>query len=448
MKTIDNRDFTLTETLDRLAVETVDRVGDLGVDGVEVAISSGNGLSVTVRGGACETVEHQRDKSLAITVYDGGRKGTATSSDFSAQALADSIAAAKRIADYAESDPCAGLAEPEFLAGEIPELELDHPWEIDAEAAVVKALECERAALSFDQRIKQSDGCSVNRYRGARAYANSHGFHGVYRGTRHSMSAIMIGDDADGMQSGYWYSAARDPEDLEPPDAIGTTAARRTIAKLGARKIPTTELPVLFEAGVAASLIGHLVSAISGAAQYRRASFLLDALGEAVLAPSLNLHEEPHLPGAVGSAPFDGDGVATAAKPIVEAGRLETYLLSAYAARKLGRTPTGNAGGVHNLVIQHGERGFDAMVAGLDRALIVTDLMGFGVNTVTGDYSRGASGFVVERGEIAQAVEEITIAGNLRDMLMGIVEIGSDIDLRGNIRSGSILIDHMAVAGS
>ncbi|MGE4618050.1 MAG: DNA gyrase modulator, partial [Gammaproteobacteria bacterium] len=190
MKTIDNRDFTLTETLDRLAVETVDRVGDLGVDGVEVAISSGNGLSVTVRGGACETVEHQRDKSLAITVYDGGRKGTATSSDFSAQALADSIAAAKRIADYAESDPCAGLAEPEFLAGEIPELELDHPWEIDAEAAVVKALECERAALGFDQRIKQSDGCSVNRYRGARAYANSHGFHGVYRGTRHSMSAI------------------------------------------------------------------------------------------------------------------------------------------------------------------------------------------------------------------------------------------------------------------
>ena len=258
----------------------------------------------------------------------------------------------------------------------------------------------------------------------------------------------MIGDDADGMQSGYWYSAARDPEDLEPPDAIGTTAARRTIAKLGARKIPTTELPVLFEAGVAASLIGHLVSAISGAAQYRRASFLLDALGEAVLAPSLNLHEEPHLPGAVGSAPFDGDGVATAAKPIVKAGRLETYLLSAYAARKLGRTPTGNAGGVHNLVIQHGEGGFDAMVAGLDRALIVTDLMGFGVNTVTGDYSRGASGFVVERGEIAQAVEEITIAGNLRDMLMGIVEIGSDVDLRGNIRSGSILIDHMAVAGS
>ena len=448
MKTIEKRDFSLPETLDRLAVETVSRAGDLGVDGIEVAISSGNGLSVTVRGGACETVEHQRDKSLAITVYHGGRKGTATSSDFSAQALADSIAAAKRIADYAESDPCAGLAEPEFLASEIPELALDHPWEIDAEAAIELALECECAALSFDRRIKQSDGCSVDRYRGAHAYANSHGFHGVYRGTRHSLSAIMIGDDAQGMQRGYWYSAARDPEDLEVPEAVGATAARRTIAKLGARKIPTTELPILFEAGVAASLIGHLVSAISGAAQYRHASFLLDALGEAVMAPSLNLHEQPHLPGAIGSAPFDGDGVATVAKAIVTSGRLETYLLSAYAAKKLDRTPTGNAGGAHNLVLQQGERDFDAMVAGLDRALLVTDLMGFGVNTVTGDYSRGASGFIVERGEIAQAVEEVTIAGNLKDMLMGIVEIGSDVDLRGNIRSGSILIDHMAVAGS
>ena len=448
MSQLQTQDFSLPEILDQLALDTVKRAEKVGVDGVEVAVSSGEGLSITVRGGECEMVEHQRDKSLAVTVFDAHRKGTATTSDFSAQALAESVAAAKRIADYAEPDPHAGLVSPKFLATDIPDLALDHPWVIEAESAIELALECEAVALGFDAAIKQSDGCSVNRYRGTRAYANNHGFHAAYPGTRHSISAVMIAEDAGGMQSGYWYSTARNAAELESVESVGKTAARRTIAKLGARKIATTELPVLFEAKVAASLIGHLLGAISGSAQYRRASFLLDAIDEQVMTASLTLREEPHLPGAIGSAPFDNDGVATSVKPIVEGGRLATYLLSAYSARRLGRDPTGNAGGIHNLLINHGERSFDELVGGLDRALIVTELMGFGVNGVTGDYSRGASGFLVEGGEVAHAVEEITIAGNLKTMLKGIQAVGNDVDMRGTIRTGSILIDQMAIAGS
>ena len=442
------QDFNSPEILDQLAFDTVKSAKSLGVDAAEVGISSGEGLSVTVRGGECETVEHQRDKSLAVTVFDDGRKGTATTSDFSAEALKESVAAAKRIADYAESDVHAGLASPEFLATELPDLSLDHPWQLDAEPGIELALECEAAALGFDPAIKQSDGCSVNRYRGARAYANSHGFHAGYRGTQHSLSAVMIAEDGGGMQRDYWYSAARNAIELETPESVGIAAARRTLARLGARKIATTEMPVLFEAKVAASLLGHLIGAISGSAQYRRASFLLDALGETVMPASVTLREEPHLPGALGSAPFDGDGVATSSKPIVEAGRLSTYLLSVYAARRLGLNPTGNAGGIHNLLINHGDRGFDELIASLDRALVVTELMGFGVNAVTGDYSRGASGFLVEHGEIVHAVEEITIAGNLKTMLCGIQEVGNDVDIRGSIRTGSILIDQIAIAGS
>lgn len=448
MTAIQSHEFASPDILDQLAEDTVASAVKLGVDGVEVAVSAGEGLSITVRGGACETIEHQRDKSLAVTVFDGGRKGTATTSDFSTQALVDSVAAAKRIADYAEPDTYAGLAEPEYLATEVPDLALDYPWALDAEPGIELALECEDAALGFDAAIKQSDGCSVNRYRGARAYANSHGFHAAYRGTQHSLSAVMIAEDAGGMQRDYWYSAARNAAELDSPQSVGTTAARRTVARLGARKIDTTEMPVVFEAKVASSLIGHAIGAISGPAQYRRASFLLDALGDSVMTESLTLREEPHLPSAIGSAPFDSDGVATFSKPIVEQGRLTTYLLGAYSARRLGLKPTGNAGGVHNLLINHGERDLDGLIAGLDRALVVTELMGFGVNAVTGDYSRGASGFLVEGGEIVHAVEEITIAGNLKTILKGIVEVGNDIDTRGTIRTGSILIDHMAIAGS
>ncbi len=442
-------DYNEPAVLDRIACETLERAHGDGIDAAEVAVSAGEGLAVTVRDGACETLEYERDKSLAVTVYHDGRKGSASTSDFSAAALAETVAAARLIAEHGEIDPHAGLADPEYLARAIPDLDLDHPWDIDAEQAIALAARCERAALGAEPRIKQSDGASVNRYRGSRAYANSNGFHGAYRGTRHSISAVMIAADAAGaMQRGYWYASGRDAARLDDVEQIGATAARRTVAKVGARKIATTELPVLFEPRLAAGLIGHLVGAVSGGAQYRKASFLLDALGEAVLPDGIDLIERPHLPGAIGSAPFDNDGVATREQALVSDGRLVRYVLSAYAARRLGREPTGNAGGTHNLVLSAGSRLPEAIIAGLDRALVVTDLMGFGVNTVTGDYSRGAGGFLVEHGEIAHPVEEITIAGNLRGMLRGIVEIGADVDESLNVRTGSILLERMAIAGS
>ncbi len=441
-------DYNHPAILDELSVRIVEQARRAGARAVEVGVSAGEGLSVTVRGGACETVEHERDKSLGVTIYLDGRKGTATTSDFSNEALIETVNAALRIAEVAEPDQYAGLAAAEFLATELPDLDLDHPWELDAEAAIALAIECENAARGFDVRLKQSDGCSVNRYRGSHAYANSHGFHAAYRGTRHGLSAVMIAEDGGGMQRGYWFTSSRDPGQLEDAASVGVTAARRTIAKLGARKIPTTRLPVIFEARIASGLLGHVIGAIGGAAQYRRASFLLDALGETILPDFVTVTEDPHRRGALGSASFDDDGVATRAKTIIEQGRLNTYLLSAYSARRLGRTPTGNAGGVHNLVVSHGQRSLEDIIAGFDRALLVTDLMGMGVNGVTGDYSRGASGFLVEKGAIAHAVEEITVAGNLKTMLKDIREIGADVETRGTVHIGSVVIGEMAVAGS
>lgn len=450
MNAPENLDYNDPATLEQVTLATLELAATMDHDGVEVAASAGEGLGITVRGGEAETVEHERDKSLAVTVFLDGAKGSATTSDFSRDALLETVTAARTIAAHGQHDACAGLAAPQhLLAGAIPDLDLDHPWAIEAGDAIALALECERAALGADPRVKQSDGASVNRYRGTRAYANSHGFHGAYRGTRHSISCVMIGgEDKGSMQRGYWYSSARRRDELEDAEAIGRTATARTVAKLGARKIATTELPVLFEPRVAASLVGHLVAAISGGAQYRRASFLLDAVGEAVLPDNVDLLERPHLPAATASAPFDNDGVATRDRTLVENGRLEGYVLSAYSARRLGLEPTGNAGGTHNLLLSHGERDPDAIIASLDRALLVTDLIGFGVNGVTGDYSRGAAGFLVEGGEIGHPVEEITIAGNLRDMLRGIVEIGSDVDRSLSVQTGSILLAPMAIAGN
>ncbi|MBK6657264.1 MAG: metalloprotease PmbA [Proteobacteria bacterium] len=441
-------DYNHPAVLDELAVRTLDAARRAGAKAVEVGVSAGEGLSVTVRGGACETVEHERDKSLGVTIYLDGRKGSATTSDFSDQALDETVRAALRIAEVAEPDPHAGLAAPEFLANALPDLDLDHPWDIDAEAAIALAIECENVARGVDTRIKQSDGCSVNRYRGSRAYANSHGFHAAYRGTRHGLSAVMIAEDGGGMQRGYWFTSGRDATRLEDAATVGRLAAERTLAKLGARKIATTRLPVIFEARIATGLIGHVIGAISGGAQYRRASFLLDALGETILPSFVTVTEDPLIPGALGSAAFDDDGVATRRKTIIEQGRLNTYLLSAYAARRLGRAPTGNAGGTHNLLVSHGDRTLADIIAGCDKALLITDLMGMGVNGVTGDYSRGASGFLIENGEIAHAVEEITVAGNLKAMLKDIREIGADVETRGTVHIGSVMIGEMAVAGS
>ena len=439
-------DYNDPQTLKRVASDMI----NLGMQhgDVEVAVSAGEGLAITVRGGAVETLESERDKSLAVTVYQDGRKGSATTSDFSAAALKETVAAATEIAASGEIDQYAGLADVADLAAQVPALELDYPWDLEPEQAIELALRCEAAALGADNRIKQSDGASVNRYRGTRAYANSAGFCEAYRGTRHSISAIMIAEQDDAMQRGYWYESARSADDLGAAEMIGQRAAERTVAKLGARKLATTSMPVIFEARAASGLVGHMISAISGAAQYRKASFLLDAVGEQVLPENLSLVEKPHLARAIGSAPFDSDGIATREKTIVENGQLRTYLLSAYAARRLQLAPTGNAGGTHNLILTPGDRDLAAMIAGQKRALLVTDLMGFGVNGVTGDYSRGASGFYLENGEVAHAVEEITIAGNLRDMLLGIDEVGNDVDAGLNIRCGSVLLGEMAIAGS
>lgn len=442
-------DYNQPEILDGVALDALAIATRDVHDGVEVSVSAGEGLSVTVRDGSAETVEHERDKSLALTIYIDGKKGSATTSDFSPAALAETAEAARTIAEVGERDPYAGLADAADMAGDIPDLDLDHPWLIEAGDAITLAAECERAAIAADPRLKQSDGASVNRYRGSRAYANSHGFHAAYRGTRHSISCVMIAaDDAGQMQRGYWYSSERDPSRLASPEAVGATAAQRTVAKIGARKIATTELPVVFEPRLAAGLIGHLVSAIAGGAQYRGASFLLDALGEQVLPAHVDLLERPHLPGATASAPFDSDGVATRDQALVSGGRLESYVLSAYSARRLGRTTTGNAGGTHNLIVTPGTRTQEAIIGSLDRALLITDLMGFGINTVTGDYSRGAAGFLINNGEITQPVEEITIAGNLRSMLTGIREIGADVDKSLSVQTGSMLLDTMAIAGN
>ena len=398
--------------------------------------------------GELESIEHHRDKVLTLTAYHGRRKGTATTTDFSAESIAETAAAADRIARHAEEDPYAGLIDPQYLATDVPDLDLDHPWALEPEQAIELATRCDAAARDFHPAVDQVDDVSVNQYRGLRGYASTDGFAGAYEATRHGMSCVVVGKDDGHMQRSYWYSSARDAAELEAPEPIGRRAAERTVAKLGARKAATESVPVIFEAPIAGGLIGHLVSAVSGGALYRSASFLLDSAGKAIFPDHVTVSERPHVPRGIGSAPFDSEGARTASRELVDRGVLTGYVLESYAARRLGLAPTGNAGGVHNLLVSSGESDFDALVAKMHRGLVVTELMGFGVNLVTGDYSRGASGFWVEDGAIAYPVEEITIAGNLADMFLGIVECGNDVDRRGNIQSGSILIESMTVAGA
>jgi PmbA protein len=419
----------------------------LGASGAEANVSVGQGLSVNVRLGEVETVEHTRDQGLAVTVFFGQRSGSASTSDLSPTALRDCVRAAASIARYTAADDCAGLADPAELATEFPDLDLYHPWNPGVERSIELARECESAARAADARITNSEGASLNSHEHLEVYGNSHGFLGSAAMTRHSMSCAVIGQDESGMQREYWYSVARDPANLEPAAAIGRQAARRTVGRLGARKLSTRKTPVIFEAPVASSLLSHFVGAIRGTSLYRRASFLLDHLGKPVFAPHVRIHEQPFLPKGLGSSTFDGDGVAPRERDLVRGGILEGYVLDVYAARKLGLKSTGNAGGVHNLMIDPGPDGLTALLRQMHTGLLVTDLIGFGINNVTGDYSRGAAGFWVENGEIGDPVEEITIAGNLRDMYRGIVAVGNDTDTRGNIRSGSILIDHMTLAG-
>lgn len=418
-----------------------------GASAAEASVGSNAGLEVSVRLGELETVEHTRDNGLGITVFFGNRKGSASTSDLSAAAVRDTVAAACNIARFTQEDPCAHLADAVLMATDVPDLDLYHPWAIEVPDAIDLALECEDAARAHDARITNSEGATLTTHLGLHVYGNSHGFVGGYPTTRHGLSCAVVGQQGEGMQRDYWWTSGRSATDLEPARMVGERAAERTVARLGARQIGTMKAPVMFRAEIATGLLRSLVSAINGNSLYRRSSFLLDHLGERIFPDFVRIHEQPRLPRGLASAPFDGDGVSTAAKDLVSEGVLRTYVLDAYSGCKLGMATTGNAGGVRNLRIEMGEMDRAAMIEALGTGLLVTELMGHGINPVTGDYSRGAAGFWVENGEIQYPVEEITIAGNLKQMFEGLVAVGNDCDYPGSIRTGSWLIGEMTIAG-
>lgn len=418
-----------------------------GASAAEAAYGQSAGLSVTVRMGELETLQHQRDKSLQVTIYLGRRKGSASSTDLGAEALRKTVEAAHAIARHGGEDPCAGLVEPELQAREVRPLDLFHPWDLGPEQAVEIARRCEEAARAYDPRITNSEGASVRASSGVHAYGNSNGFCGAWRASAQRLSCAVIASDAGGMQQDYDHSVARRWQELRAPEEIGRRAGERAVRRLGARKIPTTTVPVVFESRIATSLFGHFAGAISGGSLYRRSSFLVDHLGREVFPAWLQIREEPFLPRELGSRPFDDDGVAPQPRHIVENGVLKSYLLGGYSARKLGMQSTGNASGITNWRLSHGEEDLGGLLRRMGRGLLVTELMGFGVNSVTGDYSRGASGYWVEEGEIRFPVEEVTIASNLKDMFLGIVAIGADLEANAAIRTGSVLIERMTVAG-
>src|SRR5687768_13981317 len=434
--------------LQKIAQDVLDQARKSGATACETDISDGFGQNVTVRRGEVETIEYNRDKGLSVTVYIGQKRGNASTSDFSPRAISDAVAAALSIAGHTAADDCAGLADPDLLAREFPDLDLYFPWDLPVEQAIELAQACEGAAFAVDKRITNSEGASVSLSESQFVYANSLGFMGGYPGSRHSISCAVIASEDDTMQRDYWYSVARDPADLEQAASVGRKTGARSVARLGARKIATCEVPVLFEAPIAASLVGHFVSAVSGSSLYRKSSFLLDSIGKQVFAPDIQLQESPHLKKGLASEPFDNEGVATRERRVVENGVVQGYFLGSYSARKLGMSTTGNAGGNHNLILDNGAGlEFSELVRKMGKGLLVTELLGQGVNPVTGDYSRGAAGFWVEDGEIRHAVEEITIAGNLKNMLLGISAVGNDVIVRGSKQSGSLLIDRMTVAG-
>ncbi len=439
-----------SETLDRLkaiATEILSEAKRRGASAAEAGISTSSGLSVTVRMGDVETIEHTRDKGLGLTVYFGKKKGSASTTDFTKEAVNDTVRAACAIARHTSEDECAGLADAELMAKSYPDLDLLHPWPLAPEEAIKIALNAENAARAHDPRITNSEGADVSHHEGSYVYANSNGFLGGYASSRHGVSCAVIAKDDSGMQRYYWYSVARNAAGLEAPAQVGEKAAKRAVERLGSRKLSTRTAPVIYTAETARGLLHHFVNAIRGSSLYREASFLLDHLGKRVFPEGFNIREEPHLKRALGSAPFDNEGVATRARDLVSDGVLQGYVLDSYSARKLGMQTTANAGGVHNLVVEPDELGFDALMKEMNTGLVITELMGMGINAVTGDYSRGACGFWVEGGKVRFPVEEITIAGNLRHMYAGIVRIANDVDVRGTIRTGSILIDHMTIAG-
>jgi PmbA protein len=437
------------DQLASLATDILERCARQGASQAEVAISSERGLSTTVRMGEVETIERQRDRGVGVTVYVGQRKGSASTADLDPGSIETTIAQALAIARYTEPDPAAGLADPSRMATRFPDLDLWHPWDLQPAQAVELARACEAAGLAVDRRLGNSEGGSVQTGESLGVYANSHGFVGRERSTRHSISCALIAGRDDAMQRDYWYDSVRAPADLADAEAVGRRAAERTLARLGARPLATRQCPVLFVPELARGLIGHFLGAVSGGAQYRKASFLLDALGNQVFPDFLDIVERPFLRRGHGSGSFDAEGVATVDSDLVRAGVLRRYVLGSYSARRLGLESTGNAGGVHNLQVTGAGGGdFDSLLKAMDTGLVVTELMGQGVNAVTGDYSRGAAGFWVERGQIVHPVEEVTIAGQLLDIYRGIVAVGADVDPRSHILCGSILVERMTLAGA
>jgi PmbA protein len=435
------------ETLRQITQDLLQQAAHLGASAAEAEVSEGFGQNVTVRHGEVETIEYSRDKGLEVTVYLGHQRGHASTSDFSPRAIRDTVQAALSIAKFTASDEYAGLADAALLAKDVPDLDLYHPWNLSVEDAVALAKTCEAAALEVDPRINNSEGGSVSTQESQFVYGNSLGFLGSYPGSRHDISCAVIAESEHGMQRDYWYSTARAAADLDSAQSVGIKAGQRTLRRLDARKIPTTQCPVLFEATLASGLIGHFVSAVSGGSLYRKSSFLLDSLDSQVFSPLVQLRERPHIKKGLASSPFDNEGVATHDRDVVKDGVLQGYFLSSYSARKLGMQSTGNAGGCHNLILQSGEHDLPGLLKLMGRGLLVTELLGHGINPVTGDYSRGAAGFWVEHGEIQFPVEEITIAGNLKDMFKNLAAVGNDVLVRGSKQCGSILIESMTVAG-
>ncbi|MBW8079349.1 MAG: metalloprotease PmbA [Gallionella sp.] len=419
-----------------------------GATAASVDVSVGFGQAVTVRQGEVETIEYNRDKGLGITVYLGQQRGNASTSDFSAQAIKDAVDAALSIARYTAKDDCSGLPDEALLARDCADPDLYFPWDLSVDDAITLAQRCEQAALDTDQRVSNSEGATVNLHEALFVSANSLGFMGGFPTSRHSLSCAVIAGTDDGMERDYWYTVARDARDLLAAEQVGRVAAERSVRRLNARQIATMQVPVLFEAPIAAGLLGHFVGAVSGGSLYRKSSFLLDQKGRQIFAPHINIRDVPDIRKGLASSPFDDEGVKTRTRTIVENGVLQDYFLGSYSARKLGLRSTGNAGGNHNLILQSGELNFAGLLRAMSRGLLVTELLGSGVNAVTGDYSRGAAGFWVENGEIQYPVEEITIAGNLKDMYRNIVAVGTDVLVQGSKQCGSILVEGMTIAGS
>jgi len=435
------------EKLRQIAQDVLDHAARRGASAAETEVSEGFGQTVTVRRDEVETIEHNRDKGIGVTVYIGKQRGHASTTDFTPQAIRDTVDAALSIARFTASDDCAGPADEETLAREIPDLDLWHPWALPVERAIELARECEGAGFAADRRLSNSEGAGVSTQEARFIYGNSLGFMAGYPSSRHAIWCSLIAGKNDEMQRDDWYETRRDPAELPAAETIGRRAGERAARRLGARKISTRQAPVLFDAPVADSLVGHFVSAVSGGSLYRKSSFLLDSMGKQVFAPLVQLRELPHLPKGLASTGFDAEGVATRARDIVKDGIVQGYFLGSYSARKLKLTTTGNAGGNHNLILGDTGADFAGMLRSLGTGLLVTEMMGHGINAVTGDYSRGAAGFWVEGGEIAYPVQEITIAKNLTDMFRAIAAIGNDVICRGSRRCGSILIERMTIAG-